>query len=196
MEPLALPGCRHDILGHYLKAIGLLRVLAKCANREHRDSEAEAWWDSRDACFYLRSAKYPTVDRLAEFFGHHYRPTPVFSPWNTGGGMDEKKEITFNINPKPWQDYWLENKLELIAHGFPNQNGVQAPELSDRGIAFDLKLPSSDLCSTSAISVALLTTGGKKPKKKIAISWGTAALHGFFAQLEEHRGIRKSDQVY
>lgn len=30
-ERLYLPGYRHDILGHYLKAIGLLRVLAKWA---------------------------------------------------------------------------------------------------------------------------------------------------------------------
>lgn len=26
---LELPGCRHDILGRYLKAIGLLRLLTK-----------------------------------------------------------------------------------------------------------------------------------------------------------------------
>ena len=35
-DPLYLHGCRHDILGHYLKAIGLLRVLAKCADESHR----------------------------------------------------------------------------------------------------------------------------------------------------------------
>jgi CRISPR-associated protein Csx17 len=90
MEPLALPGCRHDILGHYLKAIGLLRVLAKCADQEHRDPEAEGWWDSRDAHFYLRSAKYPTTERLVEFFTLHYRPTAVFAAWNKESGLDAK----------------------------------------------------------------------------------------------------------
>ena len=60
MEPHYLHGCRHDILGHYLKAIGLLRVLAKCADEIHRDPDAEGWWDSSKACFCLRSPKYPT----------------------------------------------------------------------------------------------------------------------------------------
>ena len=41
LSPLHLHGCRHDILGHYLKAIGLLRVLAKCAQKEHCDPNAE-----------------------------------------------------------------------------------------------------------------------------------------------------------
>ncbi len=77
-DHLELHGCRHDILGHYLKAIGLLRVLAKCADEEHRDPEAEGWWDNDKACFCLRSEKYGTPEKLTEFFEKHYRPTPVF----------------------------------------------------------------------------------------------------------------------
>lgn len=83
--PIPLPGCRHDILGHYLKAIGILRVLAKCADDDHRDPDAEGWWDSKDAIFYLRSPKYPTMERLVEFFVEHYRPTPVFVIQNDDG---------------------------------------------------------------------------------------------------------------
>jgi CRISPR-associated protein Csx17 len=59
-DHLELYGCRHDILGHYLKAIGLLRVLAKCAAPEHRDPDAEGWWDADKACFCLHSPKYDT----------------------------------------------------------------------------------------------------------------------------------------
>jgi len=92
MEPLYLQGCHHDILGHYLKAIGVLRVLAKCAVPEHRDPDAEGWWDSDKACFCLRSPKYPTRERLVEFFEQYYQPTPFFSAWNTGGGLDDKQE--------------------------------------------------------------------------------------------------------
>lgn len=87
-EPLHLRGCRHDILGHYLKAIGLLRVLAKCAAPEHRDPDAEGWWDTSKACFCLRSPKYPTREALVEFFALHYRPTPVFAAWNKKSGSD------------------------------------------------------------------------------------------------------------
>jgi CRISPR-associated protein Csx17 len=68
-DHLELFGCRHDILGHYLKAIGLLRVLAKCADPgesgtpdkpDRRDPDAGGWWADEKACFCLRSSKYPT----------------------------------------------------------------------------------------------------------------------------------------
>jgi hypothetical protein len=42
---VGVPGCLHDVLGHNLKAIGLLRALATCAAPEHRDPGAEGWWD-------------------------------------------------------------------------------------------------------------------------------------------------------
>lgn len=67
MNAIPIPGCRHDILGHNLKAIGLLRVLATCADAEHRDPEAEGWWDLESACFRLRSGKYPDEEKLVEF---------------------------------------------------------------------------------------------------------------------------------
>lgn len=86
LDHLELHGCRHDILGHYLKAIGLLRVLAKCAAEAHRDPDAEGWWDNDKACFCLRSPKYPTRKKLVEFLARHYRPTPVFAAWNKEPG--------------------------------------------------------------------------------------------------------------
>lgn len=98
MNPLPIPGCRHDILGHHLKAIGLLRMLATCAEPVHRDADAEGWWDLDSACFKLRSQKYPTEEKLVEFFAEHYRPTPIFSPWNTGGGLDEKRELVVTFS--------------------------------------------------------------------------------------------------
>lgn len=88
MEPLYLYGCRHDILGHYLKAIGLLRVLALCADEAHRDPDAEGWWDLEKACFCLRSPKYPTKEKLVEFFVNYYRPTALFAAWNNETGCD------------------------------------------------------------------------------------------------------------
>ncbi len=93
--PLYLHGCRHDILGHYLKAIGLLRVLAKCAGEDHRDPDAEGWWDSNQACFCLRSPMYDTREKLVEFFALRYRPTPVFAAWNKepGSSADESDRL-------------------------------------------------------------------------------------------------------
>lgn len=94
-DHLELHGCRHDILGHYLKAIGLLRVLAKCAAPEHQDPDAEGWWDNDKACFCLRSPKYPTQEKLVEFFALHYHPTPVFAAWNKepGSSAEESEKL-------------------------------------------------------------------------------------------------------
>lgn len=89
-QPLQLRGCRHDILGHYLKAVGLLRVLAKCADKDHSDPDAEGWWDVENACFCLRSSKYDTREKLTEFFAAHYRPTPVFAAWNKEPGCSSE----------------------------------------------------------------------------------------------------------
>ncbi|MBZ5601827.1 MAG: type I-U CRISPR-associated protein Csx17 [Acidobacteriia bacterium] len=95
MEPLYLQGCRHDILGHYLKAIGLLRVLARCPDQDYRDPDAEGWWDMDQACFCLRSEKYPTMEKLVEFFEKGYQPTPVMAAWNKeiGGNGNIAKEF-------------------------------------------------------------------------------------------------------
>jgi CRISPR-associated protein Csx17 len=109
MEPLYLPGCRHDILGHYLKAIGLLRVLAKCADEKHRDSDAEGWWDSNQACFCLRSTKYDTREKLAEFFEKYYRPTPVFAAWNKEPGSTAEESQKLGAG-KYWE---IANRLSV-----------------------------------------------------------------------------------
>lgn len=152
MNAIAITGCRHDILGHNLKAIGLLRVLATCADAEHRDPEAEGWWDSDNACFHLRSAKYPDEDALTRFFAGHYRPTPIFSPWNTGGGLDEKREIVVTFSkiktgkkgePKPGKPT-KEETGRLIVFVFRNRHVLQAAGLDARKKIKGLraKLPS------------------------------------------------------
>lgn len=184
---IPLPGCRHDILGHYLKAIGILRVLAKCAAPEHRDPDAEGWWNPDDAIFYLRSTKYPTKEKLMEFFEKHYQPTPVFSPWNTGGGMDEKKIVIFRCDSKQWHDYWQDNKAALIAHGFPKPEGDGVPEMPEK--PFELKLAESALKPTEDISVIVTIGKQKKPKTTVQISWSDAACTKLFNAMSDQRPI-------
>lgn len=89
MNSIPIPGCRHDILGHNLKAIGLLRALATSTEAEHRDADAEGWWDLDTACFHLRSQKYPNEEKLVEFLTHHYRPTEILAAWNKDVGLEE-----------------------------------------------------------------------------------------------------------
>ncbi|MBE2283334.1 MAG: type I-U CRISPR-associated protein Csx17 [Prosthecobacter sp.] len=184
-SPIPLPGCRHDILGHYLKAMGILRVVSKCAAPEHRDPDAEGWWNPDDAIFYLRSPKYPTMESLVDFFEKNYQPTPVFSPWNTGGGMDEKKIVIFRCAPKSWHDYWQANKEALLAHGFPKPEGDGVPEMPEK--PFELKLAENELKPTDDISVIVTIGKQKKPKTTVQISWSDAARTKLFGAMSDQR---------
>ncbi|MBN9461271.1 MAG: type I-U CRISPR-associated protein Csx17 [Burkholderiales bacterium] len=81
MNDLVLEGCRPIPLASYLKALGILRLVA-----EQADPQARGWW--QDDRFRLRT----NLDRgsLARFFLHDYHPTPIIAPWNGGSGFYPK----------------------------------------------------------------------------------------------------------
>lgn len=81
MTDLALEGCRPIPLASYLKALGVLRLVA-----EQADPGARGWWEGD--CFWLRS----NLDRdgLVRFFLEDYSPTPIIAPWNGGSGFYPK----------------------------------------------------------------------------------------------------------
>ena len=190
MEPLYLHGCRHDILGHYLKAIGLLRVLAKCADQDHCDPDAEGWWDSDKACFCLRSTRYPSREKLVEFFEKHYQPTPFFSPWNTGGGLNEKKEIEFSISQTSWQEFWASNReavLPLVADDERRSEVSGEVLLGEKPLKITLAAAVPELKPHPHITVTAGASKGKKPKRHVEFSWSEAATTSFFNALSAHR---------
>ncbi|MBF0613054.1 MAG: type I-U CRISPR-associated protein Csx17, partial [Magnetococcales bacterium] len=78
---LTLAGCAPVPLSHYLKALGILRLVA-----EQVDENAQGWWQGQH--FVLKS----TLDRqgLCQFFLEDYVPTPVIAPWNGGSGFYPK----------------------------------------------------------------------------------------------------------
>lgn len=80
-----LTGCSPIPLAHYLKALGILRLVANQA-----DPHAQGWW-SGDV-FHLRTV----LDRigLRDFFLNAYRPTPIVAPWNGGSGFYPKDNQT------------------------------------------------------------------------------------------------------
>jgi CRISPR-associated protein Csx17 len=190
MEPLYLYGCRHDILGHYLKAIGLLRVLSLCADKANRDPDAEGWWDLEHACFCLCSPKYPTKEKLVEFFANHYQPTPFFSPWNTGGGLNEKKEIEFSIAQTSWNEFWTSNRdaiVPLIADVPKHEAAVVGLKLGADTLKLTLSGILPELTPHPDISVVQGASKGKNPKPFIELSWSETAKARFFQQLAAHR---------
>lgn len=71
-------GCAPTPLAHYLKAIGILRLVA-----QQKDADVRGFW--RDQHFCLLTTLDGTA--LASFFLDEYAPTPFVSPWNKGSGF-------------------------------------------------------------------------------------------------------------
>lgn len=78
-----LGGCAPAPLAHYLKALGILRLVA-----EQADEEVRGWWEGD--CF--RVATKLTRGEIEAFFLYEYQPTPLVSPWNKGAGFFSKKD--------------------------------------------------------------------------------------------------------
>lgn len=81
MPSLTLSGCSPVPLAHYLKALGILRLVS-----EEKDPAATGHWH-RDQ-FVLTSSL--DRDALIQFFLEDYEPTSVMAPWNGGSGFHPK----------------------------------------------------------------------------------------------------------
>lgn len=73
-----LAGCAPAPLAHYLKALGILRVVA-----EQADPAARGWWEGER----FRLASTLDESQLASFFLTAYAPAPLVAPWNRGSGF-------------------------------------------------------------------------------------------------------------
>lgn len=108
MTILALAGCRPEPIGSYLKALGVLRLVAAQV-----DPSATGWWEGDT--FRLDS----TLDAngLVLFLLQDYRPTPVLSPWNSDSGFKEagSKATTVLLVVGAGDDTRFENYREAIA---------------------------------------------------------------------------------
>jgi len=80
-DELVLGGCTPVPLASYLKALGILRLVA-----EQADPEARGYW--RDDVFVLHT--HLRADGLRRFLLTDYRPTPILAPWNGGSGFYPK----------------------------------------------------------------------------------------------------------
>ena len=78
---VTLHGCTPEPLMNYLKALGVLRLVAE--DEAHGDKEARGYW--QDNMFVLRSRLDP--GGLRDFFLNHYSPTPIVAPWGARSGF-------------------------------------------------------------------------------------------------------------
>jgi CRISPR-associated protein Csx17 len=81
MVDVVLTGCRPEPLASYLKALGVLRLVA-----EQKDPDAQGFW--RGEHFVLRSNL--NMEALEAFFVEEWTPTPIIAPWNGGSGFYQK----------------------------------------------------------------------------------------------------------
>jgi CRISPR-associated protein Csx17 len=81
MPTVTLNGCAPVPLAHYLKALGILRLVS-----EQLDATATGAWRKDQ----LELDASVVAGGLVEFFNRSYRPTPVLAPWNGGSGFFPK----------------------------------------------------------------------------------------------------------
>ncbi len=78
---VVLEGCSPTPLANYLKALGILRLVA-----EQADAEARGYWEAER--FVLVSGLDAAA--LSRFLLDDWQPTPVIAPWNGGSGFYPK----------------------------------------------------------------------------------------------------------
>lgn len=81
MLALTLSGCTPVPLAHYLKALGILRLVS-----EQSDADSKASWRDDHLALHTKLS----TDALVSFFLHEYSPSPVLAPWNGGSGFFPK----------------------------------------------------------------------------------------------------------
>lgn len=73
-----LHGCAPMPLAHYLKAIGILRLVA-----QQKDAEARGFWRDQHFCLLTTLDQ----DALERFFLDEYAPTAIVNPWGARSGF-------------------------------------------------------------------------------------------------------------
>ena len=92
---ITLAGCSPTPLASYLKALGVLRLIASptsSVSGATADPGIRGWWER--GRFYLHTCLDDVA--LTHFFLEEYAPSPIIAPWNGGSGFypgDNKKGI-------------------------------------------------------------------------------------------------------
>ncbi|MFZ2957397.1 MAG: type I-U CRISPR-associated protein Csx17 [Candidatus Ozemobacteraceae bacterium] len=81
MNIIRLPSCRPEPLAAYLKALGVLRLIAE----QGYDPALKTSWEAD--VFTLHTSL--SWEEIRRFFVDEYKPTPIVAPWNGGSGFGQ-----------------------------------------------------------------------------------------------------------
>jgi CRISPR-associated protein Csx17 len=155
---LKLPGCKSEPLAHYLKALGILRLVVE----QGLDPKAKGHWQGN--CFVLTTSI--TEKQLLDFFLYSYAPTPIISPWNGGSGFYEKvgnkRKILDNITSSThvrFAEYKqsIETGDRVICSLEITKEQAQKDKAKKRGLVERLRENLSDLALAWLDTAACLT---------------------------------------
>lgn len=79
MHKHVLSGCRPKPMASYLKALGVLRLVAE----QEKDPHIKGCWEGESFSIYTKLDRH----ELETFFCLEYAPTPIVAPWNGGSGF-------------------------------------------------------------------------------------------------------------
>lgn len=97
MHDHCFQGCAPEPVIHYLKALGILRLLAV-----QKDPGVRAWWEGNR--FWLSTEE--SLEDVKGFFMDEYKPSPVIAPWNSesgffsGNSAKKMREAEASQNPR------------------------------------------------------------------------------------------------
>ncbi len=123
MPALPLPGCAPIPLAHYLKALGILRLVAESAQGD--PTASACWQDDRFVLHSRFTADNP--DTLVEFFLRDYKPTPLVVPWSGGDFFAVNRENpakSFNEKKPPTSSKIIEAILSTEGARFADYRAV------------------------------------------------------------------------
>ncbi|AWK84922.1 type I-G CRISPR-associated protein Cas8g1/Csx17 [Azospirillum thermophilum] len=133
-----LNGCAPVPLAGYLKALGVLRLIAEHPVAGQADKDVAGWW--RDEAFHLRTRL--TGEELLSFFLDHYRPSAVVAPWNGGSGFfaGDNRDGFAPLRDSPAERFaGLRAAMEICERALADAGLVERPQ-GEAKLSFVLRL--------------------------------------------------------
>lgn len=124
-----LGGCTPTPLAHYLKALGILRLVA-----EQKDSDAAGRWQGEQ--FVLRT--FLSQEELERFFLEEYQPSPIVAPWNGGSGFypNDNKAGIDAIAASTAERFQFYKTVIVLSRSFVVESGLEESPKNDEKMIF------------------------------------------------------------